>query len=67
MAKSLTDRAIKALPPAAPGKRKVVHDADVPGFAVRRDDDEDAAADLLADESGAVGKAVGKFFIRREK
>lgn len=33
--KPLTDRGIRALPPAAKGKRRLVWDAIVPGFAVR--------------------------------
>jgi integrase len=33
--KSLTDRAIRALKPAPPGKRRLVWDAQVPGLAIR--------------------------------
>jgi integrase len=33
--KTLSDRTLKALKPASPGKRKLVHDAIVPGLAVR--------------------------------
>jgi hypothetical protein len=41
--KYLTDRTIKALPPARPGERYEIYDTHLPGFGVRVYDDVDAA------------------------
>jgi integrase len=55
--RDLTDRALKALKPAAPGKRYFAWDAQVPGFGVRVTDRGSASFVLVARYPGATNPA----------